>query len=87
MLEFLNNSKIYVDVADYKGMTTFNLLSTKNINIDANVTFTGLMNFLIDKGADIDKADLKGRTAFLNFVANNKKIEYSKMLDLGANIN
>ena len=68
ILDFLETAKVFVDATDHKGMTPFNLLSTKSMD-DINGLNRYCLDFLISKGAFIDHPDNKGRTAFLNFVS------------------
>lgn len=87
LLDTLSEFGVNPDAPDHKKMTPFNYASTNVTPIDQYTLFNNLLNFFIHTGIQIDSADAKGRTAFLNYVANNKKEEYEKMLQLGANIN
>jgi hypothetical protein len=75
------------DCSDHKGITPFNLISSKPVTEDQLIKHQTVFDFFIANNVQTDKADLKGRTPFLNYVASNLPINYNRMLDLGANIN
>ena len=78
--------KINPDVPDHKQVTPFNLTSLKTFPNEEHMHDT-LTNHLLDLKVRYDFPDNKGRTPFLNYIADNRKPQYERMLGLGANVN
>jgi len=88
LLDLLEKHNVNADQADHKKITPFNLLSTKFAIYDHHTTkHEDYFNRLIRLGVAVDQADSKGRTPFLNYIADNKPEYFEKMLDLGAAVN
>ena len=88
LLACLESHKIYADQFDHKGMTPFNLLSTKHVNVDhATTTHAQMIKHLLAQKVRVDQADQKGRTPFLNYFADSRIEQAELMLTLGANVN